>query len=215
MLPNLRAGLIFLLGCTVFAGPQEVADHGQKFTVFVYNDAEVPEQLLSAAEQDAGAVFAEAGLQAAWVNCMPAKRAMTRPECSQPPAPAQLVVRLVPRSLTLGDTAFGVAFLSNEGGTFADVFFDPFRRLRAEGTREISASLLGHVMTHEIGHLLLGSNRHSRLGIMQARWHSDQLRSIAVGGLWFMPEQAAQMRARVSSLSKADSRPEMVADARH
>ena len=115
MLPNLRARLIFLLGCTVFAWPQVVADHGLKFTVFVYNDADAPAHWLSAAEQDAGTVFAEAGLQAEWVNCMPGKRAMTSPECGQPPGPAQLVVRLVPRSLTLGDTAFGVAFLSNDG----------------------------------------------------------------------------------------------------
>jgi hypothetical protein len=113
----------------------------------------------------------------------------------------------------LGDTVLGVAFLSDDEGTFADVFFDPFRRLRADRTREIPASVLGHVMTHEIGHLLLGSNAHSHLGIMQARWHRDQLRSIAVGGLLFTPGQAAQMRARVSSL-KTPTLPAMVADAR-
>ena len=129
------------------------------------------------------------------------------------PAPAQLVVRLVPRSLTLGDTAFGVAFLMN-GGTFADVFFDRFKTLRTQNVRPVEASIVGHVMAHEIGHLLLGSNAHSRHGIMQARWKRDQLRSIATGGLLFTRERAVQMRSKVSSWKEASSRATIVADAR-
>jgi len=32
------------------------------------------------------------------------------------------------------------------------------------------SSLLGHVMAHEIGHLLQGTTQHSESGIMKARW---------------------------------------------
>ena len=102
----------------------------------------------------------------------------------------------------------------NGGGPFADVFFDRFKTLRSENVRPVEASMLGHVMAHEIGHLLLGSNAHSRHGIMQARWKRDQLRSIATGGLLFTPEQAVEMRSKVLSWKEVSSRATMVAYAR-
>ena len=63
-----------------------------QFTVFVYNDADAPEALSIEAEQDAGDVFAKAGLQAAFVNCMTGERMVDAPEYGPMPAPGQLVV---------------------------------------------------------------------------------------------------------------------------
>lgn len=214
MFRSLETSLILLLGSVISAWPLAAIDRNLQFTVFVYNDADAPERLLIGAEQDAGRVFVEAGLQAVFVNCRTGERSVDTPECGPVPAPAQLVVRLVPRSRTLGETAFGVAFLMSGGGTFADVFFDPLKRLRTENVRLVEASILGHVMAHEIGHLLLGSNAHSRHGIMQACWKRDQLRSIATGGLWFTSEQAVEMQRKVSSWKEASSRAAIVADAR-
>ena len=214
MFRSLETSLILLLGSAISVGAEAAIDPNLQFTVFVYNDADAPERLLIRAEQDAGGVFVEAGLQAVFVNCSRGEHRVDTPECGPVPAPARLVVRLVPRSLTLGETAFGVAFLMNGGGMFADVFFDPFKRLRTENVRPLEASILGHVIAHEIGHLLLGSNAHSHHGIMQACSKRDQLRSIANGGLWFTSEQAVQMRSKVSTWKEAGSRAAMVADAR-
>jgi hypothetical protein len=59
------------------------------------------------------------------------------------------------------------------------------------------ADILGTVIAHELGHLLLGSNSHSGVGIMRAHWQGEELRRLSRGGLWFTNEQAGDMRGKV------------------
>ena len=54
--------------------------------------------------------------------------------------------------------------------------------------------ILGCVMAHELGHLLLGSNSHSDRGIMLSRWEVNQVRHLMMGALLFTPEQSKLMR---------------------
>jgi hypothetical protein len=65
----------------------------------------------------------------------------------------------------------------------------------ARGAQEDVGDVLGHVMAHEIGHVLLGPNAHSTAGLMAA---SLDLPRIALGGLWFDRIQAAIIRARLA-----------------
>jgi hypothetical protein len=51
------------------------------------------------------------------------------------------------------------------------------------------------MMAHEIGHLLLGVNSHSRRGVMSAPWDSNKLRQAEIGQLGFVRQQAAAIRA--------------------
>ena len=59
------------------------------------------------------------------------------------------------------------------------------------------ADILGSVMAHELGHLILGSNSHSPTGIMRARWEHGELRRLERGSLVFTDEQAERMRVKV------------------
>jgi hypothetical protein len=59
------------------------------------------------------------------------------------------------------------------------------------------ADILGSVIAHEMGHLLLGSNAHAISGIMRAQWGIDELLRIIMGALVFLPEQSKRMRARI------------------
>jgi hypothetical protein len=63
--------------------------------------------------------------------------------------------------------------------------------------------ILGSVMAHELGHLLLGLNSHSVSGLMRARWENDELRCLDMGTLVFLPEQGKRMRARIVDTSSA------------
>jgi len=63
--------------------------------------------------------------------------------------------------------------------------------------------ILGSVMAHELGHLLLGLNSHSVTGLMRARWGNDELRCLDMGTLVFLPEQGKRMRARLADTSSA------------
>jgi hypothetical protein len=48
--------------------------------------------------------------------------------------------------------------------------------------------ILGHVMAHEIGHLLQGITRHSETGVMKAHWTAADYGSMAFRPLRFTDE---------------------------
>jgi hypothetical protein len=93
---------------------------------------------------------------------------------------------------------FGVAFLSDEGtGCYSDVFYDRALELHADWNVSLS-DILGNVMAHELGHLLLGSNSHSGAGIMRAHWQGEELHRLSRGNLRFTSEQSNHMRGKLS-----------------
>ena len=64
------------------------------------------------------------------------------------------------------------------------------------------AQLLGFVMTHEMGHMLLPYSAHSQEVIMRPEWDRAQVNNAVEGVLTFTPAQAAligeRLRASVS-----------------
>ena len=60
-----------------------------------------------------------------------------------------------------------------------------------------SYAVLGPVIAHEIGHLLLGQQSHSPTGIMRARWGRRDYEAPPLGAFMFTPGQAEQIRTEV------------------
>ena len=117
--------------------------------------------------------------------------------CARFDWPTHLAVRIVPRSSTSTNEVFGVAFLSAEGaGCYSDVFYDRAAELQTASNVGL-ADILGNVVAHELGHLLLGSNSHAPAGIMRGRWQREELHRMARGGLLFTVEQAEHMRGKL------------------
>ena len=56
--------------------------------------------------------------------------------------------------------------------------------------------MLGCALAHELGHLLLPVNAHTRDGIMRANWDANSVARSGVPG--FAPEQARLLRLRVA-----------------
>jgi hypothetical protein len=166
-------------------------DKSSGITVLVNDSAGVKPSVLKQAEREAGRLFEAAGIEIRWVNC-----AQTN-ECRRILGPEEFVLHIVPGGNTRSDLVFGEAFLGEDGrGQYSDVFFD--RLKQAQGDVNL-ALLLGAVSAHELGHLLLGSNSHSAIGIMEPRWGQQGLRSVGMGRLLFTPEQARSMRNRISA----------------
>jgi hypothetical protein len=169
-------------------------------TVSVHNDAGGSTTTLAQAEEVASGVFAEAGIGTHWVNCGTPARIGTE-SCRETSFPHYLHLRILPRARTLTPSIFGVSFLSEDGsGCYSDVFYAPIREMHDESNESL-ATILGHVMAHEIAHLLLGVNSHSSSGIMRAHWNKRDLISAGRGALLFTPRQADIMRARLSTES--------------
>lgn len=164
-------------------------DCGPQITVLVNDSASVGPSILRQAEREAGRLFEAAGIEIQWVNC-----AQTN-ECGHVLGPKEFVLHIVPEGKTRSDTVFGEAFLGEDGrGQYSDVFFDRLRQAQEDVNL---ALLLGAVAAHELGHLLLGTNSHSRIGIMEPRWQQGSVEKIGKGMLLFTQAQGELMRKRL------------------
>jgi hypothetical protein len=194
--------LVTFLGSIAFpAWAETFPVHGSTVVVSVYNDAGVPATVLAQAEREAQKIFGRAGVQMFWTNCAPnpAGSETENPDCATFEWPAHLALRIVPQTGDSSHEVFGVAFLSGEGtGCYSDVFYG--RIMESPVDRNIGlADILGNVMAHELGHLLLGSNSHAGSGIMKAHWQREELRRVSSGGLEFTKDEGNHMRGRLNA----------------
>lgn len=167
-------------------------------TVRLYSDVQLSSKTLRESEQEVTRILQHAGVGTAWIDCR--GTLPVPPECDALPGPKDLTIRIVPKALSAADSIFGMAFLSKAGaGAYSDVFYDSLEKLRRECGASESA-LLGHVVAHELGHLLLGSGAHTSIGIMRPRWYGQQLRAIERGSLFFTSEQAELIRTRLKTM---------------
>ena len=79
----------------------------------------------------------------------------------------------------------------------AYVFYSRLQMI-ALASRGEDLNLMGLVIAHEIGHLLLPYGSHSETGVMRSRWELRELERHDVRQLGFTPFQAQQIRSRAS-----------------
>jgi len=108
------------------------------------------------------------------------------------------------RDLEFAMDSFGVALQPEDGsfGTFANIFSDRARELVNRRGIVLSV-MLGHLMPHELGHLLLGTGAPSFFGIMHVPWHNKELDLLSRGLMAFMPFEAERMRISVQERAAA------------
>jgi hypothetical protein len=168
-------------------------------TVALYDDVQLPPQALTDAEDEATRIYQKAGISILWMSCK-SSRTDAQPDlrCQDPPSAMHLNMRIVPHAPTSSDGILGVAFLSSEGnGAYSDVFYDAVEKVDQDWHIGL-VRVVAHVMAHELGHLILGSNGHSPHGIMCPRWHGNELHLACMGALLFSEEQARLMRKRLT-----------------
>ncbi len=177
-------------------------------TVRVYDYAHVGRGTLIAVEKQAAGIFRQAGLAMQWCNMTTGSaESPMDSSCDQPAGQAWLVLRIVPRlkvmpglsaDSTMGFAVGNMATVSYHWGNGADPSDAP-----------IPWEILACTIAHEIGHLLLGPNSHSRTGIMTGEWSPKVLRDASQGYLLFTPQQAVLIRAEV--LARSGERPASIA----
>lgn len=166
-------------------------------TVRVYNSVGLPSaDVLAAAETTAGPLLVATGIRVHFRFCgMPVP-------CDGPLGPSEVMVRIIQAPAGPSVRAYGVAYvLPAEGrGWLASVFAERIAAGAARAGLE-PRQLLGLVMAHEVGHLLLGQT-HSAAGLMSAHWHETALKrtgATAVAHSWrFTEDQASAMRERLN-----------------
>ena len=110
------------------------------------------------------------------------------------------------RKLAFPDDSFGFA-LPAAGGRFPYYANIAAHRLGAlaDSSSADPAAILGCILAHEIGHLLLGVGSHSGKGIMTANWSGETLLLADQRRLRFTPKQGRRIRRNVDQRCIADS----------
>jgi hypothetical protein len=202
-----RFTLLLIVWAAVFstsspAGtPQGTSGQPRRLLVSLFNDAGVDSATLAEAQSRASVIFSHSGIEVDWFVCGPADPSDFLPRrtaCSALVWPSHLSVRIRPRAVSVSAETFGQAFVNAEGeGLYSNVYYQNLAR--SSGHRDVSdGEMLGYVLAHELGHLLLGTNSHSTSGLMQPHWNSSTLRASALSSLRFTSAQSAVLRSRLS-----------------
>jgi len=201
---SLFLGIVVWLGGLGFSKTVYREDDVQTplLTIKVFNHAKVLPHILSSAQIAASSIFRQVGVKTLWFDCsLSSEGTYSHPACDQPLEPATVIVRLVPTSpatkTNFGYDTLGITAQPEEGThATAAVFYDRVAELARSGAASLDV-ILGYAVAHEIGHLLLGSNSHSAMGVMRAKWSRQDLGSAADGGLLFTAHQAVVIREAV------------------
>ena len=181
----------------------ELLAAGQQMNVALCNLDGVREPIVAKAKAETDLVSHSAGVTIVWRDC------------DTFPTPAELerepwfIVRLRTGKppLTAGPASLdvmGKAFVEDHGGgTMADAYFQAIQA-RSEQHNGDSGLLLGFVMAHELGHLLLGPG-HTPEGVMQAAWSQKQMDALRQRWLRFTEEGATRIRRALESRTASDA----------
>ena len=181
-------------------GKTPLITEGSTFRVRVYNDEGVPEGDLSAALKIANTVLQRVGLQAMWQDCTVGNPNRDSSGCDMQTTRIDLVLYLVARleahAPNVDRRALGYSLIPRNGER-ATMAYVSNARVGTVLSMFRADELLGLAVAHEIGHLLLGTNRHSNSGLMRAPWRSKDLDSGDWEEFTFTSEQAERLRAAV------------------
>jgi hypothetical protein len=163
--------------------------------VRVLDGSAVSQQTLLRAQDTATDILAAAGVRLRWTSA-------SRPTATGSVQTIDLRFSdTIPADYLPGALAAAHPFA--QSGLRITVFTDRVARLLPPAQTKWSGRVLGHVLAHEIGHMLLGHDSHSTNGLMKALWSEKDFEVMKSQNLPFTPEHASLIR---SNADRARSR---------
>lgn len=197
-----QAGFLLVLSAVCAAAPSLPT-----LTVRCYHYAAAPPSVVAKAQAIAAERLRATGISVEWLDYAIVHGHPVGP--GRPGRFTELVIDLLPERMAQripgAPTQLGVSVMDKEKqlAAHAYIFVERAEAL-ARGADLAPEVVLGAVIAHEIGHLLLGTNNHSGRGIMRGQWGTTDLREAADGGLPFTPDQARRMRAGMTDRARAE-----------
>jgi hypothetical protein len=171
----------WIVETVVAAALAPLGQAGSKLTVWLESPRYLDSTVLAHAEDTATRIFAQIGVDLEWKLGTPPRGAAGET--------LQLVFDEV-APLQLERTTMGYARLGGSGIAIHILYY----RVLAF-PEKLAPSLLGHVMAHEMTHVLEGVARHSDEGLMKAVWDSHDNDQMKSGVLPFAPIDARLVTA--------------------
>ncbi len=175
-----------LLGCVPAQAAVKNQDNAVRVVVYMDSGgAWFSGTLFSQAQAEASRLFLFEGIRLDWRAGRPPKNAAELPVAADVVAISFHLS--TPTQLETPDkvSALALAQPYGKGPLPVTVFGDRVARLLARYHPNDSGKILGHILAHEIGHILEGVARHSDTGLMKARWNWRDLNEIRGAGLRF------------------------------
>jgi hypothetical protein len=194
--PTARLALI-LAGVAAWTSPTTLTAAGglrTTVTVRVYQTAGLPFTLEQRALAEAKSVLRSARVDVRWRECT----GLNPPAvCDAPLEPSELLLRVMRKATPRQDrlTTLGNAFVARRagGGVLATVYFDQIASLAEVAGTDV-AVLLGRVVAHELGHLMMQTSAHAPRGLMRPNWTLSEVRRNSAADWAFTAWDVAAMR---------------------
>src|SRR5437870_6988114 len=133
--------------------------------VRTYTAFKVPGADMAIAKHLSADILKRAGVGVVWIDCGRDAMVPAPPPCMEPLEPGEVMMRIASgtghQHEGIATEALGYAYVDTEAGTgsLATAYADRIARMARAAGLDVG-TLLGLVMAHEIGHLLLGTNAH-------------------------------------------------------
>jgi len=174
-------GRTWVLGLVVLSG---TIGHAAAVTIYMENGAVAPAPVLSRAERMAAGMFAAVGVEVRF-------RTGTAPDLASGSEAIEVRLdRYAPEDREPWALAYAAPY--RKSGARVHIFYGRVRSVRGEA---MAATVLSHVLAHEITHILEGVSRHSASGILKARWDERDFSAMATHPLRFAPEDIGLLHA--------------------
>jgi hypothetical protein len=105
-----------------------------------------------------------------------------------------------PEGLMPGSMAYAKPY----EGKHVRVFYDRVSNLQPY-PKHTACQILGHVLAHEIGHMLQRTSRHSETGVMKAQWTAADYKSMAVRPFRFTAEDVELILAGLPTMNRSNA----------
>ena len=186
-----------MMGAILFAMP---IFGGERMTVSVCTRGSLDPRVELGAEAAAAALFRSMDIEIAWAKCedgLEGDDAVEQHSFTLRFRDGRPFIKPAAGNDTLGE-----AFLqADEGGFIVEVYYQAVQALALDKDVELT-TLLGFVVAHELGHLLLG-RAHAAHGVMRAAWDRTDLEAIRRGSMRFSAPEAAGMRRMLQATVEA------------
>ena len=175
----MRAARLVSVGWLLLVPTARVWGQEPEVVVGMVNEHVVPAVMLARARTIVEQIFAGIGMKLKWQSGSNSGISM------------QFDISVAP---SVQPGARGYAMPYAEEGTRIHILVDRIRQRRSPA---FESALLGHVMAHELGHVLGRFSRHSGLGLMKASWGDRELTQMLIRPLSFSGADAELIQKAV------------------
>lgn len=168
---------------------------GPSVTLCFNLNPEVEYKIQAFAEGYATRIYQPIGIDLRWkIRCTEDER--NAPGTDRAPNLTTIGIEWIPKAPpTIPSQARALALPFQATGERVLLFLDRIMPVLQE--REFAAAILGHILAHEIGHVLMGQDAHTSHGLMKGVWNNLEQTEMLYRPMQFTQEDAAQIHRRL------------------